>query len=116
MRWAEANTEVTRSVGDYYACRLQGLAEQFPGALAGVDGSRHMSCLRFKDKRGAAAFVGRLLERGLDASMQSYKPDAPPVVLTKLPLIAGYEVVDFVLDRMEGALRETGGAVPTTTP
>jgi hypothetical protein len=35
-------------------------------------------------------------------------------VVTKLPLIAGYEVVDFVFDQMHGALRDMGKGGPTS--
>ena len=106
MRWVSANREVTRQVGDYYAGRLQALAGQFPKVVLGVDGCRHLSCLRFRDTSTATSFAGLLVEKGLDISAQTYKPDCPPSVLTKLPLIAGYEVVDFILDRMAGVLRE----------
>jgi acetylornithine/succinyldiaminopimelate/putrescine aminotransferase len=105
MRWAAANREVTRQVGDYYASRLQELVGKFPRLITGVDGSRHMGCLRFSDTPAAVTFAKLLVERGLDVSAQTYKPDCPPSVLTKLPLIAGCEVVDFILDRMAGVLR-----------
>jgi acetylornithine/succinyldiaminopimelate/putrescine aminotransferase len=105
MRWAAANREVTRLVGDYYAERLRELTGKFPKLVTGVDGSRHMSCLRFGDTPAAVTFARMLVERGLDVSTQTYKPDCPPSVLTKLPLIAGCEVVDFILDRMAGVLR-----------
>jgi acetylornithine/succinyldiaminopimelate/putrescine aminotransferase len=100
MRWAFANGEVTRQLGDCYQSRLRELAAQFPKLLAGVDGSRHLGCLRFRDTRAATDFAKLLVERGLDISAQTYKADCPPSVLTKLPLIAGHEVVNFVLDRM----------------
>jgi len=36
--------------------------------------------------------------------VQTYKADCPPVALTKLPIIAGYEVVDLLAERMDAAL------------
>ena len=105
-RWANANQEITRQIGDYYAERLQDLADKFPKVVVGVDGCRHLSCLRFGDTCAATTFARLLVERGLDVSAQSYKADYPPNVLTKLPLIAGYEVVDFIFERMAGVLRE----------
>ena len=108
MRWASANREITRQIGDAYEGRLRQLAAQFPKLVAGVDGSRHLGCLRFQDTRTATDFARLLVERGLDISAQTYKPDCPPSVLTKLPLIAGYEVVDFILDRMTEVLRGMG--------
>jgi 4-aminobutyrate aminotransferase-like enzyme len=105
MRWASANQEVARQIGDYYESRLRQLAAQFPKLVTGVDGSRHLGCLRFRDTRTATDFAKLLVERGLDISAQTYKPDCPPSVLTKLPLIASHEVVDFILDRMTAVLR-----------
>lgn len=112
MRWASANRQITRQIGDYYASRLRGLAGQFQKIIVGVDGCRHLSCLRFQDAATATDFARRLLARGLDVSAQIYKADCPPSVLTKLPLIAGYEVVDFVLDQVSNVLREMGKAEP----
>jgi hypothetical protein len=105
MRWATANRDLTRGIGDSYHARLKELAAQFPNVVLGVDGSRHLSCLRFKDTPTATTFARMLVERGLDISAQTYKADCPPSVLTKLPLIAGPEVVEFVCDRMREALR-----------
>ncbi len=49
---------------------------------------------------------------GLDISAQTYKADCPPVVLTKLPLIADDQVVDFVLARMKAALEDRSAPPP----
>ena len=105
LRWAMANREVIRQVGDYYAGRLRELAGEFPKLITGVDGSRHLSCLRFGATDAAVTFAKLLVARGIDVSTQTYTPDCPPSVLTKLPLIAGAEVVDFILDRMASVLR-----------
>jgi 4-aminobutyrate aminotransferase-like enzyme len=106
MRWASANRDVIRQIGDYYAAGLRNLAGQFPRIISGADGSRHLGCLRFRDTATATGFARLLVLRGIDISAQIYKADCPPSVLTKLPLIAGGEVVDFVLARMTDALRE----------
>ena len=105
MRWAEANAEVTRAVGDYYEERLNGLAGEFPGLITAIEGKRHMAGIYFADLAPAKAFVQRLQRAGLDVSVQAYKESCPPSALTKLPLTAGFEVVDFVADRMGDALR-----------
>jgi len=108
MRWALANQEVTREIGEYYEARVRDLADHFPKVVVGVVGCRHLTCLRFNDSSIATGFAQSLQERGLDMSAQTYKADCPPSILTKLPLIAGYEVVDFILDRMKEALRDPG--------
>jgi len=104
MRWAAANTERTRRIGDRYAARLRDLAARHPRHIASTDGSRHLTALVFHTLPSAKQFVARLTAQGLDISAQTYKADCPPVVLTKLPLIAGEEVVELVVTRMEAAL------------
>jgi hypothetical protein len=63
-----------------------------------------MAGLCFRDLAAAKSFVRLLRDRGIDISVQTYKASCPPTALTKLPLIAGYEVVDFLVDRMAAAL------------
>lgn len=104
MRWAQANTAVTSAVGEYYEERLRALAEAHADRICAVEGRRHLAALYFHALEPAKVFVSRLNDAGIDISVQTYKTDCPPSALTKLPLIAGYEVVDFVLERMEAAL------------
>ena len=106
MRWARANAEVTRDVGDEYESRLRELASRYPTVVAAVEGRRHLAVLRFREISDATALVRRCVAWGLDISAQTYKEDCLPAVLTKLPLIAGADVVDLVLDRFEQALDE----------
>jgi 4-aminobutyrate aminotransferase-like enzyme len=104
MRWAEANAAVTREVGEYYEERLKALAEKHPRLISAVEGRRHMAGIYFDDLNAAKKFTRRLSDRGLDISVQTYKEGCPPSALTKLPLIAGYEVVDVVVKMMDEAL------------
>ncbi|MHB9134522.1 MAG: aminotransferase class III-fold pyridoxal phosphate-dependent enzyme [Armatimonadota bacterium] len=104
MRWAAENAEVTRRIGDYYFTRLQELAARFPEQISAVTGLRHLAGLAFTDLTRARAFVTYLTERGLDVSIQTYKADCPPVMLTKLPLIACERVVDAVVEMMTQGL------------
>jgi 4-aminobutyrate aminotransferase-like enzyme len=112
MRWARANADATRRIGEAYEEGLRALAGRHPGLIAGFQGKRHLAGIAFADKSLAKAFADRLVEAGIDASAQTYKADCPPVVLTKLPLIAGLEEVEFLLGRMEETVRglEGGGA------
>jgi acetylornithine/succinyldiaminopimelate/putrescine aminotransferase len=104
MRWALANEEPIRRLGDLYAERLRDLVRMHPDRLDGVQGSRHMSALRFHELEQAGEFARTLNDMGLDISAQTYKADCPPVVLTKLPLICTEPAIEFVLRRMEEAL------------
>ena len=104
MRWAEANRDATAAVGEEYERRLRELVDRYPRHLAAVQGRRHMASLYFHELGRAKAFVEMLVAGGLDISVQAYKAACPPGALTKLPLIAVYEVMDMVVARMNDAL------------
>lgn len=104
LEWTRANSEVTRRIGDDYESRLRAFADRHSDSIAGVEGNRHLSALRFRDLPTAKAFVARLTVRGLDLSVQTYKADAPPVVLTKIPLISDAATAEAILKRMEEAM------------
>ena len=104
LRWAQANAPVTAAVGEYYEGRLSDLAEAHPGLIECIQGRRHMQGIYFADLAPAKAFVQHMQQGGCDISVQTYKEGCPPSALTKLPLTAGYEVVDFLIERMRQAL------------
>lgn len=116
MRWARANAETTRRVGEQYEARLGDLAAKYPAIVVGVEGRRHLAAIRFHELADATSVARRLVSLGLDISAQTYKDDCPPAVLTKLPLIAGMEVVDLVLERIERALDELTKSVARRSP
>lgn len=101
MHWAEKNAEITRAVGDYYEQRLREWAARRKGIVTGIHGSRHLLGIEFADINQSQEFVRQLKAHGLDISVQTYKTDCPPVALTKLPIIAGYEEVDWLMSLME---------------
>lgn len=105
MRWAQANAAVTRDIGNYYEERLRELASRHHASIVEITGKRHLAGIAFHELEIAGQFAGELNRRGLDISVQSYKSDCPSVALTKLPLIAGREVVDFIINQMNESLR-----------
>ncbi|HQP99127.1 MAG TPA: hypothetical protein PLY86_11770, partial [bacterium] len=107
LRWVEANGEVIQEVGEYYENRLRDLATKYPDRVCAIEGKRHLAGIYFHDLNPARSFVEYLNQAGLDISVQTYKSGCPPCALTKLPLIAGFEVVDFVVDTMDRALGES---------
>jgi len=104
MQWAEANAGVTKAVGEYYQQRLRELGEAFPHLIVSITGCGHLAGVNFVGLDAAKAFTRHLNQAGLDISAQTYKEGCPPCALTKLPLIAGFEAVDFVVGRMRTAL------------
>lgn len=104
LRWAEANADRTRAVGEYYETRLRAWAKRRPDLIAAIEGERHLAGIVFRDLEQAKQFATRLSDAGLDISVQTYKSSCPPCALTKLPLIVGPDAVDAVLDRLDAAL------------
>lgn len=104
MEWARHNAEQTAELGRRYAQSLQALAAKWPAVVRETDGWGHMTTLRFADLDRARRFAKELTRRGLDVSAQTYKSDCPPVVLTKLPLIADAAMIDATVETMYGAM------------
>jgi len=100
MHWAQKNTEIIRAVGDYYEQRLREWAAHQAGVITGIHGSRHLLGIEFATTRQSLEFVRQMKAHGLDISVQTYKTDCPPVALTKLPIIADYEIVDWLMKLM----------------
>lgn len=108
MEYLEQNRDEIGQNGRYYHDRLTGLAERYPDILTGADGDGLMSALCFADVEKASAFC-KYLNGTLcvDASAQTYKPNCPPAVLTKLPLITTPAMIDLLIKLFEKALLET---------
>jgi len=111
MRWAQDNAAVTRAVGEHYQASVAAAVARHSSVIDGVDGWGHMLTIKFSDLEAAKMFAGLLTRRGLDVSAQTYKADCPPVVLTKLPLIADFQTVDFVTRCMAEAMEEFANSV-----
>ena len=105
MEFARANAAHTRRVGERYEEELRALASRYPARIARVEGLRHLSSVFFHSAEDTVRFVADLNERGIDISAQTYKANCPPSALTKLPLVSTDAVVDFLIRRMDEALR-----------
>ena len=95
----------------------QGAAEltaRHPAVCAGVEGDAHMTALRFLSVEDAAAFCAAMNRRCVDISAQTYKPNCPPVALTKLPLIATETMVSRLLALFDEELTALEGAKEAT--
>lgn len=111
MKWVQANGAAIAANGEYYAARLREVAARFDGLITGIEGKGHMSSIMVADLDAAKAVAALLVESGLDISVQAYKADCPPALLSKLPLIAGREVIDCVVAKIEAALATYSGAL-----
>jgi acetylornithine/succinyldiaminopimelate/putrescine aminotransferase len=104
IEFVQSNAGYIEFVGDYYQCCLSALAARYPRLVREVHGMRHLASLYFHDHESCNAFVRRLNEQCIDISAQSYKVESPPTALTKLPVIASVQMVDFLIGKMEGVL------------
>ncbi len=105
MAFARANSEFISETGEHYERCLGDLAARHPGVIEKVEGRRHLASLFFRDTQKLTRFVVALTQGGVDISVQSYKAKCPPSCLTKLPLVTTPKVVDFIVGRMDQALR-----------
>ncbi len=105
MRWVEANREHIETAGAYYEERLRDLARRHAGVITALEGRRHLAGVFFDDVELSTRFAEHLSAGGLDISVQTYKKGCPPSALTKLPLIAGTDVIDLIIARMEQTLQ-----------
>jgi 4-aminobutyrate aminotransferase-like enzyme len=105
MSFARVNRGFLESAGEHYERRLGEMAARHEALIVKVEGRRHLAALHFRDAEKLARFVAALTQGGIDISVQSYKSRCPPACLTKLPLIATAAVVDFIVGRMDDALK-----------
>jgi acetylornithine/succinyldiaminopimelate/putrescine aminotransferase len=105
MAFARENTDFIRDTGEEYEYRLRELATRYPAIIEKMEGRRHLASLFFRDTEKLTRFVSALTQGGIDISIQSYKARCPPSCLTKLPLVANGKAVDFIVSRMDAALR-----------
>jgi 4-aminobutyrate aminotransferase-like enzyme len=105
MAFVNGNRGFITDVGEHYERSLGELAARHEGLIVKVEGRRHLAALHFRDAGKMARFVATLTQGGIDISVQSYKSKCPPACLTKLPLITTGTAVDFIVGRMDDALR-----------
>ena len=105
IEFLQENGALITEAGRYYEEQTKALAARYPDVCAGVEGQAHMTALRFFTVEDAVAFCRFLNDACIDISAQAYKPNCPPVALTKLPLITTPAMVDLLLSHFEDALQ-----------
>lgn len=111
MEFITANGAFIDEAGRYYHEKTVELAAKYPGICIGVEGDAHMTAICFKAVEDATAFCGCMnRELCVDVSAQTYKPNCPPVALTKLPLITTPTMADKLLVLFDKALQKTAAS------
>ncbi|MEI6385938.1 MAG: aminotransferase class III-fold pyridoxal phosphate-dependent enzyme [Spirochaetota bacterium] len=106
MAFVEANGAHLDEIGRYYEGRVREVAARHPGTVENIEGQAHLVSIGFKEVPAAVEFCKLMLADGFDISAQTYKPNCPPVALTKLPVTLGKAEVDWIVDHMDKALRK----------
>lgn len=110
MEFMRINGAHVTEVGNYYHAGELALARKHPELIRSVEGDAHMSTLNFENVDEAVDFCHRLQrESCIDISAQTYKPNCPPAVLTKLPIIATREMVRILLEKYDACLGKMEG-------
>lgn len=110
MAFVEANSDYVAALGDHYTARLNELAAEFPSLIDRVEGHRHLGALFFHTAADAVAFTKIMNQAGYDISAQTYKANCPPAVLTKVPIISSYAMIDQFAAQMGSALASMAAA------
>ena len=105
MEFIAANGEHIEQIGRRYHEKAAAVAARHPRICTGVEGDAHMTALCFDSVEDAVAFCSAMNHsRCVDISAQTYKPNCPPVALTKLPLILTEPMIDRLVAVMEEEL------------
>lgn len=101
---AENGAEIAR-VGTLYHEAMVALAAKHTKLITSAEGDAHMSALNFVHVPDAVEFCKRMqLDYGVDISAQTYKPNCPPVALTKLPIITTETMAQGLVEKMDRCL------------
>jgi len=105
MEFMRVNGAHVTEVGNEYHAGELALAKKHPKLIRSVEGDAHMSALNFENVEEAVDFCRRLQQEScIDISAQTYKPNCPPAVLTKLPIIATRDMVRILLEQYDRCL------------
>lgn len=105
MEFIKANGEEITRNSEYYHNRVKELARKYPRHCTGVEGGGMMTALCFDKVEAAASFCRRMNnDFCIDISAQTYKPNCPPVALTKLPIITTPAMADHLVSAMDKCL------------
>lgn len=106
MAFSQANGEEIAALGSLFENGLRRLGSEHAGSVCRVEGQGHLAALHFHDVDTAARFASLANGCCIDTSVQIYKPNCPPAVLLKPPVIASQAVLEYILEKLEQVLRE----------
>ena len=104
MEFALANGKEIARMGEKLENGIRSLAAKYPDLLPPPEGLGHLSAIHFNSVDKAAEFTKVMNDMCVDISAQLYKPDCPPAVLWKPPLITDDKVLSILLNKIEEGL------------
>lgn len=105
IKFIEANGDSIAKNGKSYHLKMLQLAAKYPEVCKGISGDAHMSAIMFHHVDEAVEFCHVMTTQYcVDISAQTYKPNCPPVALTKLPLIVSEEMTTDLVALFDKAM------------
>ena len=104
MEFVAANGDEMTKMGDMLENGVRALAAKYPEILPPPEGLGHLSAIHFKSVEKAAEFTKIMNDMCVDISAQLYKPDCPPAVLLKPPVITDEAIIEVILAKIEEGL------------
>jgi acetylornithine aminotransferase len=105
MQLIEERAEDIRAAGERIHRGFEALVAEFPERLEAAHGRAHLSGLKFRRVEDARQFQKQLLAQGLWTRVHAYH-EGHRTILTKLGLLAGPAVIDFLLARCRRLLKK----------
>ncbi len=106
MEFSRANSAEIEDMGNKIEDGIRKLAEKYSNILPPPEGLGHLSAIHFSSVEKAAEFTKIMNDMCVDISAQLYKPDCPPAVLLKPPVITDEAVLDVILEKIEEGLHK----------
>jgi len=98
------NADHIKTVGDYYFGKLKELQFRYSDKVSEITGCRHLAGISIVNGTLAEKFHRACLDQGIFVRLQTYKEGASTII-TKPPIIANMDDVDFVISRLDACLR-----------
>jgi acetylornithine/succinyldiaminopimelate/putrescine aminotransferase len=112
MEYAAANGDEIQRLGDYFEAQLNKIERLHPVLVKKIEGRGHLAAIHFDTVETAVSFTKIMNAHCIDVSAQTYKANCPPAALLKLPLITSEAAMDFIIEKIDDALR----SLPKTAP
>jgi len=104
MEFSSYNGKEIDAMGEKIEKGILALSEKYSGLLPPPEGLGHLSAIHFESVEKAAEFTKIMNDMCVDISAQLYKPDCPPAVLLKPPVITDDAVLTVLLEKIEEGL------------